>query len=565
MNLMMTKNPMIKRLTLATLCGLQPFTALAQSALPPSAEPGNIQRDYLNRQDQPKPQARIVIPPAQTVTTPDDAEKLALTLKGITITGNTVFTEAELTPLYAGHLGQTLSLAEVYAIAQAITDKYRQAGYILSVATLPAQEITNGNVKIEIIEAYIADFTISGENLRTPLLDKFRDRAITHQPLHKDELEELLLILGNLPGTSITPVLMPSTAPGAIMLEVAMLVKPYQVSAGLNNRGSRYTGPFRQNARVDFHGLPNMASLKLAEETALPMDELKVLDLGYTLPLDAYGNTLELGATLSRSQPGYSLEEFDVESEGDTFRLGWQTPLRLTTTHSTYLGLTFEHTNAASTILGSPNSDDRLRVFEAALTTQQQHDNGSSTATRFALRQGIDAFGASEPGRPYLSRANGRSQFTSLKLDLQHWQPLTNRWSLQVGMTGQYAGAQLLASEEFAWGGASIGRAYDTAEFTGDHGLGGSLEVSYLIPSEPQNNASHQVYAFTDLGAAWKIDNNLPSTRTSGMTAGIGLRSYWGDHLNTQLEIAKPLTRPSTSANLASRDPRVFFSLQWRY
>lgn len=553
------------RFCLVALLGLYAENTWAQSALPTTAEPGNIQRDYQNRQDLPISNSSPNLSTPLVVQAPPGAEKFKLTLKAITLSGNTVFSEDKLSPLYADLIGKTITLAEVYAVAQRITQLYQDAGYIFSVATLPPQEIKNGRVEIHITEAYLAALNLTGDNLDTALLSQFRTRALAQKPLNKNNLEEILLLLGNLPGVSITPVLIPGQTPGAITLDVNVTVKPYQVTAGLNNRNSRYTGPLRQNASATLFNLPHFASLKVAEETALPLKQLKILDATYTLPLNAYGDTLELGATSTRSQPGYTLKNFDVMSESDAFRLRWQTPLQLNALQNTRLQLGFEYTNAASTILDTPNSDDRLRVLEAALISNQRHLNGSITDLRLALRQGTNLFGASKPGRDYLSRANGRSDFTTLKLDLQYWQPLNMRWGIQAGLTGQYAGSQLLASEEFSWGGSNFGKGYDSGEFTGDHGLGTSLEVNYLIPPGFNSNTSHQLYAFTDLGTAWKIDNNQPDTRMSGMTAGFGLRSFFGNNVNTFIEIAKPLTRPNSSSSLSGNDPRLFAGFQLRY
>ena len=505
------------------------------------------------------------MPFSQAIPTPPGAEKLSLVLKDIKLSGNTIFTTDELAELYTPYLGKKITLADVYGIAAAITQKYEAAGYLLTVATLPEQEIKDGIVKIQVVEAHLTDLKITGQNLSPKLVEKFRARTQTLGPLHRNDLQEILLLLGSLPGAVVTPVLMPGSTTGAVMLDIAMNIKPYNLNVGLNNRSSRYTGAFRQNASITLNNLPQFSSLKLAEETAFPASELRILDLNYTLPLDAYGNMLELGATTSHSEPGFTLKQYDVKSESDNFRLRWQTPLWLTTDDTARLQFTFEHTNASSTLLGAPNSDDKLRVLEAALLLNKQHADGSNTASRIAVRQGLGLMGASDRDDAYLSRANGRSEFTSLKFDLQHYQPLTPNWSLTGSLTGQYAGAQLLASEEFAWGGSTFGRGYDTAELTGDHGVGANLEATYTLLPTSYSAPLHQFYGFTDFGTAWRIDNNQPDTRTSGLSAGLGWRTQWGSQLFTNLEVAKPLTRPNSNMALDGNRPRLFFNLQWRH
>ena len=47
-----------------------------------------------------------------------------------------------------------------YAIADRITTKYRNDGYILSRAIVPAQRISGGALQVQVVEGYIKDFRI---------------------------------------------------------------------------------------------------------------------------------------------------------------------------------------------------------------------------------------------------------------------------------------------------------------------------------------------------------------------------------------------------------------------
>jgi len=67
-------------------------------------------------------------------------------------------------------------------------------------------------------------------------------------------------------------------------------------------------------------------------------------------------------------------------------------------------------------------------------------------------------------------------------------------------MQAQYALEPLLATEQFAYGGAqqALGRAYDPAEIIGDRGMAGSLELRMNLSPEKRFWQAMQLYVFYD-------------------------------------------------------------------
>src|SRR5262245_29058926 len=107
-----------------------PVAAAAQ-VIPPEARPGREREQFA---EPPAPRAR---PGGETITlpstvAPQGAERITLTISRVVITGATVYSEADLAPLYADLIGGEVSLAAVYDLARRITAKYGAAGYVLS-------------------------------------------------------------------------------------------------------------------------------------------------------------------------------------------------------------------------------------------------------------------------------------------------------------------------------------------------------------------------------------------------------------------------------------------------
>src|SRR5262249_4487653 len=123
---------------------LIPHVSLAASpgsVLPGSADPGRILEEM-----QPIPEPRqapppVMIAPEAMHQMPKGAEKIAFLLKQVVIEGSTVYSQADLRPIYEAYLGQRIPLSKVYEFGSAITERYREDGYALSWAYLPPQEI----------------------------------------------------------------------------------------------------------------------------------------------------------------------------------------------------------------------------------------------------------------------------------------------------------------------------------------------------------------------------------------------------------------------------------------
>ncbi|MYE03248.1 MAG: hypothetical protein F4Y03_18630, partial [Alphaproteobacteria bacterium] len=111
-------------------------TTLAQSPPPdfippPSVESGQIER-YLQAPAAPRIPGNGPVFNGDLRVPPDEAGELSLVLGSVAVEGSTVYSDEELAPLYEDRLGRKVALAEVFGIADAITARYRNDGYILS-------------------------------------------------------------------------------------------------------------------------------------------------------------------------------------------------------------------------------------------------------------------------------------------------------------------------------------------------------------------------------------------------------------------------------------------------
>jgi hemolysin activation/secretion protein len=173
-------------------------------------------------------------------------------------------------------------------------------------------------------------------------------------------------------------------------------------------------------------------------------------------------------------------------------------------------------------------SEDQLRILGLGANWDSIDSFRGVNLAFGEISQGLEAFGASRSGSVNLSRAAGRADFTKFAGGVSRVQGLFEGLNLRVDLDGQYALAQLLASEQFGLGGARLGRAYDPSEVVGDHGLGGRVELQWTPDSAAFGLLRGvQFYGYYDLGRVWRIDGNPGGLPQSLASTGGGARFFF--------------------------------------
>ncbi|HLF66060.1 MAG TPA: POTRA domain-containing protein, partial [Gammaproteobacteria bacterium] len=182
------------RLLLLLLCCLFSTLVWAINVLPPSVQP--------ERQTTRTPTPMVPYSPSDLLSvTPDtpvvepSVHEVHFLFNGFIFEGATLLSEREVLPLYQDKLGQDITLAELYAIANNIELLYMADGYILTRVIIPAQEIDQGEkIKIIIVEGFIDEIDIETDNASLKaFLSEMTEPILKSQPLKLSDLEGALL------------------------------------------------------------------------------------------------------------------------------------------------------------------------------------------------------------------------------------------------------------------------------------------------------------------------------------------------------------------------------------
>lgn len=551
--------------------------ALAFAALPAAPShaqstplPGAVQPGQIERQFEPRAQPRATPPPIEVPAAgqdlPAQAHSVRVQVREVEVDGLSVYPAAALREHFAPVVGREVALAEIYALAQTLTARFRNDGYILSQVVVPAQTIADGVVRLQAIEGYIGAVRVEGGSGGDAQRVAAHLEAIrSARPLTAAALERQLLLLNDLPGVLARATLLPSPSqPGAADLLVRLSHRPLGAGVQIDNRGSEALGPWRLSADVEARSALGRDERIALRAVTTANRELDYLAASYEQPLGADGLRLSasLAAVEARPQPGARLP-VDIATSSRSGALGASYPLWRGRSRNLTLRAALSAHDSETGLASIRNSRDRLRALRIGAEFDRADAWRGITLVDLEFAQGIDGLGATRSGTPGLSRAEGRSDFAKLELYLARLQSIAPRWSVLAALSAQHAFTDLLSAELYAFGGEQFGRGYDPSELVGDSGAALKLELRYAGSGAGDWLPAWTAYGFWDLGGVRRRTPINEEAAESAASAGAGVRFEVGAHLSGYVEAAKPLTRPVAAEG--DRDARVFVGLAARF
>jgi hemolysin activation/secretion protein len=546
--------------------------AMAQPVVPPpSSQPGRERERFTEQQGPLSQQGGATISLPSTVA-PKGAEHIMLHVQGVHITGATVYTPQQLAPLYADLVGQEVTLAAVYALAQKITTKYGNDGYVISRAIVPPQQLNPGGatVEIQVIEGYVDRVEWPHE------LDKFRDffsyytaRITAERPSNIHTIERYLLFAGDLPGLKFKNSLKPSSAnQGAATLVVEIIsFSPVDWNARVDNRGPPSQGPLEFLTSLTANNLLHMHdALTVSYAGPFKTEELKYIYGQYSQVLTAEGLVFFADASDGWGRPNepsdFQLVAPDYRTQSIVYETGLTYPIIRSREHNlSFTTLVFASDNQGFTPVspdGPPSSLDKLRGARLKVNADWADPFNGINQVNVVGSKGTDGFGSTQNGQMLASRVNGRVDFSKLETTITRVQQLPANFSALLSAYGQLAGTPLLNPELCGYGGRVFGRAFDPSQIVADECVETLGELRFDVPT-PASMAKQltqvQLYGFYDHGWLHNLAPDVGTPRNfNAASAGGGLRIGWLDMFTADLSADKAVEGPRN-------DWRFFFIL----
>lgn len=455
-------------------------------------------------------------------------------VRKIEVTGSTLLPGKTLSMLVAADEGRGVTLADLYGLADRITDAYRKAGYPLSRAYVPAQTIENGTVRIAVIEARYDKVTLDNQStVSDKTLQKTLAPLKSGEPVYNPTLERSLLLLSDIPGVGVNSVIRPGSAMGTSDLGVDVRATPrYSGTLALDDYGTNATGKGRLSGTFDVNS-PFHVGDRLRLGALTSGGGLNYFSGQYRSLLNGQGTTLDVGGSWLRYRLGHgfghpdTLKQLDANGGSAIGSLALTHPLIRSTRANLYGQLKYEYRWLKDDIGVAQIHDRRdLSVWSGTLAGDERDVHGITNYSlsgsfghvgfRDQLAGLVDQFTVGTAG----DYAVGRASIARL-------QRLTEHHSVYAGYTVQFASRNLDPSEQLYLGGPSTVRGLRNGVLSGSSGDILTLEYRYEFTTE-QVPGRWQVAAFFDTGHISVYKNNpFPGTQNTARANSIGVGMNW--------------------------------------
>ncbi|MCD9027881.1 ShlB/FhaC/HecB family hemolysin secretion/activation protein [Luteimonas sp. BDR2-5] len=493
------------RALLTRACGLAlaaPMLALAQGAQaqgtpPPTGwQPGDQEEALRAPLREPLPEAPVVPAVRDRAAAPvTEVEVRGFRIRGvgehpergITPVKMQALLDARFAELAGGADRVTLDFDQLADAAQPVTMAYRDAGYVVSAAYLPAQTIgEDGIVEIAVLEGRLGRVIVEGNQRVRASAIAAPARRLAGRTLHRDEMDGALLSMRDIPGVTTSVVLQPGQATGETDLLVTATeeARPYSISIGASNHGTELTGRYRAQLGLAWRNALGIGdTISAGYARGYDPDQSDFAALAWNVPVIAVDG-LSVTAAYSRSEMEVNRGPFaalrltgptSVAQIGADWRFVNRPTLQMQG------GLRYVRERSRLEVLdGFSLSDQAFDVVDLGYTLRHI-DRGTRgvNLVQANLRHAVDD--RSAPGEDSVTPAR-TSDFTLLRVSLARMQYLTPSQRLFARVYGQYTDDVLVPMEQIALGGPDSIRALPVSDALGDRGYQATLEYQVDAP-----------------------------------------------------------------------------------
>ena len=469
---------------------LNALFSIAYAVTPNTAtDAGDALRQIERLQEIERPQIPKLIEKKEEKPFLKEGEKVKVT--SFVFKGNKIITMEELESFVKKYIGTELTFDEINQAVVSISILYEQKGY-LAQATLPEQNITNGIIQVNILEAHFGGTTyLPMDNGEKPYVRESRVMDIVYPsskvngPLDLKRLERGILLANDLPGIGVGANLKPGLEVGHTDVEVQIENRArFNTSILADNYGSRATGYERVLVSANLFN-----PLRLGDDlnaTILKTAGTEYMRLNYSMPVG--NNGLRIGSNASYLEYKVITSEFkSLEPNGHFAGFGLEASYPIYRSRDKNLNLDFDYDTKA--FKNNTNtevvSDYFTRIFSASLSgdfVDQWLLDGATNNAKFIFDHGKNDLKTSPNYVTDISNSHTHGIFNRAQLSFRRDQFLKNDYTLVIKGSGQLTDHNLDSSQKFYLGGPTGVRAYPTSEGSGSEGYLLNLELKKDLP-----------------------------------------------------------------------------------
>jgi hemolysin activation/secretion protein len=495
---------------------------------------------------------------------------ILIPVRKLEIEGNNLIDTNTLAALVQQAEGRELTLGALRDFVDRISQAYRNAGYPVAFAYLPAQSIRDGVIRIAVIEPTYDAIKITG---KSRLLSKQAERSVSigiGDPVALAPLTRSLLLLSQTPGISIKGTLIPGSQPQTTTLQLEPSdLAVFSGNLSLSNYGSSYTGSKLASLAVEANNPFGYGSRLSVNASQSDTGNLK--SAGVTLTSPDLGDGLRFGAygIATEYHLGGVFADLDQIGSAKLAGLNVDYPLILTATKvlnfrldrvGTWMNQT---TRSIATNANQKTSLTRVSLDWLAQDAAKGQRILGQTSALLRLTHGKLSLGTAAELSLDAAGPQTSGHFDLAEIRLGRVQPLPKGFSLTADISAQLSSRNLTSSQKFFLGGSTNIMGLPVGEAAGDSGYLIRLRFAHAI-NFPQLSGTLIGALLAQHGTVWTnhtvYDGFSGPEKSSAGSLGLGF-----DYASQGWSISSAVVAPIGAATIIGHEPKVWLEAKVKF
>lgn len=460
-------------------------------------------------------------------------EVITFELKKIVTDASAVLTDAELDAIIKPYEGKQVQLNDIYAIVDKINALYNDKGYVTCRAFLPPQTITDGTVKLLLVEGRTGS-TIVNNNKYT------KTKYITNRMhLAKGEIANIkrlnkdLLLFNATNSTQLRIMMKAGTEPGTTDYEITAY-EPKRDTWNIfeDNAGSDTSGQYRTGLFFNTKSLSgNCDALSLGTVIS---EGTKAANVMYSRSLGRSGTKMNLVYSTNAVEVVKGDYEDMIKGHANSYAIGFTQPIVVNETTRTELSLDYNRQNSKTDFMPAGTRfnivDDSVQDFSLGFAMT----NYGASHVFYQKHSYVRGYSESTPDMSVQNSQNfGFYKFNAM---YQKLYKAGQMWSLRAD--AQWSGSEgMVSSRQFYMGGMYSVRGYKENYLGGDSGF--TFSAEYAVPVINKNTSA---FTFFDYGHVY--GNGQSDDQHNVLSSvGLGIRGTINQYCSASLILGIPLQR----------------------
>lgn len=462
-------------------------------------------------------------------------EVITFELKKIVTDPSAVLTDAELDTIIKPYEGKQVQLNDIYAIVDKINALYNEKGYVTCRAFLPPQTITEGTVKLLLVEGRTGTAAVSGNKYTKAKYITNRLHLTKGEIANIKQLNKDLMLFNATNSTQLRIMMKAGAEPGTTDYEItAYEPKRDTWTIFEDNAGSDTSGQYRTGLFFNTKSLSgNCDALSLGTVIS---EGTKAANVMYSRSLGRSGTKMNLLYSTNAVKTVKGEFADKIKGHANSYTIGFIQPILVNETTRTELSLDYNRQNSKTDWLIPIRFnivDDKvqdvtlgyaLTNYGASHVFYQKH-----SYVRGYYKKEADMGTGAEPSSSHFGFYKFNALYQKLYKAGQMWNIRADaQWSGDEGM---------VSSRQYYIGGMYSVRGYKENYLGGDSGF--TFSAEYAVPVINRNT---NAFGFFDYGHVY---SNAQSDEQKDVLAsvGLGVRSTINQNLSASLILGIPLQR----------------------